>query len=74
MRHKPTLTPTARLILIAVAASTHPMSLVEIATATQASPYTTLRTTQAMVRAGLLLRQTVSAMSYFTLPVLAVTE
>jgi hypothetical protein len=74
MRHKPTLTPTARLILIAVTASTHPMSLVEIAAATQASHYTTLRTTQAMVRAGLLFRQTVAAMSYFSLPVTEVTE
>jgi DNA-binding IclR family transcriptional regulator len=50
------------------------MSLIEIASATQASHYTTRRTTQAMVRAGLLLRQTVSSMSYFTLPVPAVTE
>jgi hypothetical protein len=74
MRHKPALTPTARLILLAVASSTNPMSLVDISTATQASHYTTRRTTQSMVRSGLLLRRTICNMSYFTLAVPAVAE
>lgn len=71
MRHRAAITPTARLILIAVTASPIPMSLVDIATATQASHYTIRRTTQSMVRSGLLLRHTVASMSYFTVPVVA---
>jgi hypothetical protein len=68
MRHRPNLTPTARLILKAVREASTPLSHINIVEVTNASRYTVSSVTQILVKNGLLRRERISGMSYFSLP------
>jgi hypothetical protein len=73
MRHKPSLTPTARLILAAVSASTAPLSVAKLAEATCASPYTVLELTRELRRSGHLTACVVDGVTHYV-PSAAPTE
>jgi predicted ArsR family transcriptional regulator len=67
MRHKAELSPTARLTLRVLADVTQPQSFSQLAEQTGASEHTIRQTTQDLTKRGLVLRQTIGGMSYFTI-------
>lgn len=69
MRHRPDLSPTARLILFAVKYATGPLTRAQLVEATGCSLFTIGNTTQNMVKRDLLVRRRISGLNYFSLPV-----
>jgi biotin operon repressor len=64
------LTPTQRLMMIALRAATHPLSLTELAVATDSTAATVMDCARDLRNAGLVVRVKQGTRTHYTLPTL----
>jgi DNA-binding MarR family transcriptional regulator len=68
MKHKPELTPTARLILSAISQAGEPLSISNLCEMTYGSPYTVNVTARRLVKQGRLVIIPIEGVLHFATP------